>query len=480
MSLVEYLQLLRRSWMVITCTALLGIAAASSFLLVVTPQYTTSTRLYISASAGDGAVASELTQSNSFAVQAAVTYAGVAASPLVLQRAIEELHLDESARNLATRVTATAKDGTALLDIAVTDSDPSRAAETANAIAAAFDDVLTSKLEPARDGDRPLVSSTVIAPAVAPTAPTAPRPIPVIVAGFVLGTAVGVGSAVLRKVLDTRLRSVAAIEDATEVPYLGSILHDPEAPVRPLLLQHDPRSAAAEAVRRVRAALEFVRFPEGRATFVITSAGASEGKSYSAANLALALAETGSRVALVDSDLRRPQVAERFGLEGAAGLSDLLIGRLELSDVLQPWGRQGLVVLPSGPVPPNPSELLGSPAMGALVDELQQHFDYVVIDAPPVLLVADAAVLSRFASVLLAVPHGRVSRTTVAAAMRTLRGVGANVIGSIGTLVRPTEGDQPYRYGAYGAAYGAEETEPAAETQPAPVLDRHARQELRA
>jgi succinoglycan biosynthesis transport protein ExoP len=151
---------------------------------------------------------------------------------------------------------------------------------------------------------------------------------------------------------------------------------------------------------------------------------------------------------LVDADLRRPQVGERFGVESGAGLSDLLIGRLELSDVLQPWGRQELAVLPAGPVPPNPSELLGSPAMAAVIADLERVSDFVVIDAPPALLVADAAVLSRVASVLVAVPHGRVSRGAITSVMRSLRSVGANVIGVIGTMVSASD-DDAVSYGAY-------------------------------
>lgn len=455
MTLVEYLHLLKRNWLVIAVAGLLGLAASSTSLLLVEPEYTASTRLYISAGVGDSAAASELTQSNAFAVQAASTYAGVASSPIVLQQAIDALHLDETAQHLAERTQATAKEGTALLDVAVTDPDPARAAEIANAVGRAFEHVLTTELETARSGDAPLVSSTTIAPATVPARPSSPVAVTTLVAGLVGGLALGVAIGVVRRVLDTRLRTAQAIEDASGAPYLGSILRDAEATERPLLVHHAARSPEAEAVRRLRAALEFVRFPSGHPTFLVTSAGPAQGKSYSAANLALALAETGARVALVDADLRRPQVAERFGIEGGAGLSDLLIGRLELPDVLQPWGRQHLAVLPSGPLPPNPSELLASAAMGALVTDLQRSFDYVVVDAPPALLVADAAVLSRVASVLLVVPEARVSRAAVESVARSLRAVGANVIGSVGTMVRAADDEGAgYGYGYGYAAYG--------------------------
>src|SRR5699024_2401851 len=164
------------------------------------------------------------------------------------------------------------------------------------------------------------------------------------------------------------------------------------------IVHDDPRSPRTEAFRTTRTNLQFFASNDHARVFVVSSAAPGEGKSHVVANLAVALAETGARVALVEADLRRPRLAQVMGIEGAAGLSDVLIARAPLEDVLQPWGPGNLVVLPAGQIPPNPAELLGSKKMRELLDMLRETADYVLIDAPPVLPVTDAAILTNYAS----------------------------------------------------------------------------------
>src|SRR5690625_3976052 len=130
----------------------------------------------------------------------------------------------------------------------------------------------------------------------------------------------------------------------------------------------------------------------GPETYLVSSAVPGDGKTHVVANLAIVLAESGARVTLVDADMRNPRVADVMGIEGSAGLSDVLIDRVSLNDVLQPWGMHDLSVLPAGQIPPNPSELIGSQVMRNLIRELEETADYVLIDTPPVLPVTDAAV----------------------------------------------------------------------------------------
>ena len=139
------------------------------------------------------------------------------------------------------------------------------------------------------------------------------------------------------------------------------------------------------------------------------------------ANLAITLAESGVRVAIVDADMRRPRLAEMMGLEGAVGLSDVLIGRAALDDVLQEWGSDGLFVLPAGQIPPNPSELLGSQPATDLIDALAEAFDVVLIDAPPLLPVSDAAILSRrTGGAIIVAAAGRTKRSQLHGAIEAL------------------------------------------------------------
>ena len=183
-------------------------------------------------------------------------------------------------------------------------------------------------------------------------------------------------------------------------------------------------------------AVDVVDLGSGNGSFVVTSAMPSEGKTTSTANLAIALAETGARVVLIDADLRRPRVADVMGIENAAGLTDLLIGRAEVHDVVQPWGRTKLDVLPAGLVPPNPSELLGSAAMQALLGLLTEQYDHVLLDAPPLLPVTDAAVLATMTSGAVVVTSARSSRTPqLRAALDRLDRVGASVLGVVVSMV---------------------------------------------
>jgi capsular exopolysaccharide synthesis family protein len=228
-------------------------------------------------------------------------------------------------------------------------------------------------------------------------------------------------------------------------------MYDAKAPKRPLIVQDDPRSPRAEAFRTLRTNLQFVDAGDGGSrSFVITSAMESEGKSSTASNLAIALDNAGHKVIVVDADLRRPKLAQYMGLEGAVGLTDLLIGRADIEDAVQQWGRGGLHVLPAGSIPPNPSELLGSAAMQSLIQRLENEFDYVLFDAPPLLPVTDAAVLSKSAGgAILVVAAGKTHRSQLSAAVTTLENVGARLFGFVLTML-PAQGPHAYGYQQYG------------------------------
>ncbi|MFW8745217.1 CpsD/CapB family tyrosine-protein kinase, partial [Mesorhizobium japonicum] len=223
---------------------------------------------------------------------------------------------------------------------------------------------------------------------------------------------------------------------------------------RPLIVHDDPNSARAEAFRSLRTNLQFLDVEGGPRSFVIASAIPEEGKTTTAANLAIAIAQSGARVAVVDADLRRPRLAGYLGLEGAVGLSDVLIGRVPLTDALQPWGNVPLMVLPAGTRPPNPSELLGSRAMELLLQVLEREFDTVLIDVPPLLPVTDGALLAKQTrGALLLVAAGRVRRDELAGAIRALENVDAHLSGLILTML-PVKG--PDAYGRYGyGRYGS-------------------------
>jgi capsular exopolysaccharide synthesis family protein len=253
-------------------------------------------------------------------------------------------------------------------------------------------------------------------------------------------------------VLDNRVRNARDIEALTDRPLIGAIPFDPKAKERPLILEADPHNTRSESFRALRTNLQFLEMDGGH-SFVITSSLPSEGKSTTTLNLALALADAGKRVALIDCDLRKPKVAEYLGTEGGAGLTDVLIGRARVADVMLPWGKRPLYVLPAGKVPPNPSELLGSKQMGQLLDALAKEFDIVLCDAPPLLPVTDAAILARSTSgAIVVVSAGRTTTNQLGGALDALETVGAKVAGMVLSMV-PVRGPDAYGYG-YGYGYG--------------------------
>lgn len=462
MELRDYVRILHKNWILLLILLIVGLAGGAGYAALQAPKYVASTQLYVSVRT-EGAATGDLVQGTTFARQMVTSYVDVVNTALVLDPVVSELKLDTTAGALASRVSATTPLNTVLIDISVTDGDPKQAAKITNAVAASFADVVQGTLEqPAAEDASSPVTVTVTEPAVAPTSPSAPNVRMLILLGGLLGLAIGVGIAMLRTVLDTRIHTQADLEGITDRPMLGGIAYDPEAQKRPLIVHVDPRSPRSESFRTLRTNLQFLDVEGGPRIFVVSSAGPGEGKSTTTANLAIALAETGARVALIDGDLRLPRVADYMGLEGGVGLTDVLIGRVDVADALQKWGKNELFVLTSGRIPPNPAELLGSAAMNQVLQPLGEYFDYVLIDAPPLLLVTDAAVLGKKSrGIILVAASGKTKKQELAGAVRTLTTAGVELLGTVVTML-PTKGPDSYGYGSYtyGAKHVADQAEP--------------------
>lgn len=448
----DLVKTLRKGWLVIVAGLLLGAAAGFGATLATPPEYTSATKLFVAVRTGDTASATDVSQGNSAAQQKVRSYADIVGTGSVLQPVIDELGLDTTVARLARSVSTTISTNTVVVTIAVSGPSAAETARVADAVGASFTKVV-ERLETPAPGAASLVSVSPVQQAVVPTVPSGPNRNLNMAVGAIIGLIAGFGLAVLRSVLDTRVHGPREIGTATDAPMLGTIGADPNIRKEPLIVRADPRNPLAEAYRTLRTNLQFVDLASGGGTFVVTSAMPSEGKTTTTANLAVALAETGAKVALVDADLRRPRTAEVMGVESAVGLTDLLIGRAELDDVLQPWGHTALSVLPAGRIPPNPSELLGSPAMRALLELLSAQFDYVLLDAPPLLPVTDAAVLAQLTSGAVVVAAARQSRTTqLRSALDRLERVDARVLGIVMSKA-PLRTRQGYA-GAYGRYYG--------------------------
>ena len=452
MELQDYLRIFRKNWVLILVSTLIITGAAAAWSMIQTPKYQATSQLYVSVRTGDASVG-DLSQGTNFVRSAVTSYVDVVGTAIVMDQVSEELGGALSPAELASAVSASSPTNTVLINISATDSDPEQAALIANTTSAVFADVVTNQLERPSEGAPARVQVDVVQPAQVPGGAISPNVTRNLALGFMLGLMLGLGLAVLRSVLDTKIRTRQDVASITDDPVLGRIVFDPDSTTRPLLVQDDPTSPRAEAFRAFRTNLQFLKVEGNPRSFVFTSAGPSEGKSTTAANLAIAIAQAGSTVCLVDGDLRKPRVADLMGVEGAVGVTDILIGRVTLAEALQGWGQPNLVVLPAGHRPPNPSELLGSQEMGDLISNLRAQFDYVIIDAPPVLVVTDAALIAKdVGGALMVTAVGGTRRDALSDALGTMERIDARVLGIVMTMV-PTKGADSYGYAAY--TYGS-------------------------
>jgi len=450
-TLSGFLQVLRERWKPVLASFLLGLTLAGVLTWTATPTYASTVVMFVSAQEkADDATGAY--QGSLMSQQKVKSYAQLLTSGRLLAEITDRTGTQVSPG----AITATTKPDTVLLTATVTDPSPRRAKVLADAIGATFP-ALVAELERPADGKVPSVAVRVVEPADLPVTPVSPLPMVNLTIGSLLGLIGGVVLALTRNAMDNTVKSVAAMEDLTGVPSLGTIAYSAESAARPLIV-HEPAGAPrAEAYRQIRTNLQFVNVDRPPRVVAFTSSLPAEGKTTTVCNLAIALARAGKQVAIVDADLRRPRIAENLGLEGAAGLTTVLIGRARLDQVLQPWGPDRVTVLASGPVPPNPSELLASQHMADLLAELSQRFDYVLIDTPPLLPVTDAALLAgSYDGVLLIVRHGKTSRAQVRGAVAALTAVSGNILGAVLTMTPKTGGRR--KYGYYNYAYESAET----------------------
>jgi capsular exopolysaccharide synthesis family protein len=446
LDLRDYLRILRRNWIIVVSLAMMGLLAGGAASLLVKPTYTAETQLFV-ALQGTGSI-SELQQGNTFSQARVQSYVKTVGTPVVLGPVVESLGLGVSPSALAKQVKASTDLNTVLIKISVIDNSPVQAAAVAQAVADSLVRAV-DVLEKPRSGGASPVTLSVITPAEAPVSPSAPNTRLNLVVGLVAGLALGLVGAILRATMDFRIRGEADLKMVTSAPLLGGISFDQDAAKKPLLTQAPPQGPRAESFRQLRTNLQFANVA-GRATSVLlTSSLPGEGKSTTATNLAIALAQAGQSVCLVDADLRRPMVNEYLGLDRSIGLTTALIGNADVNDLLQPWGMDNLHVLTSGQIPPNPSELLGSEAMRLILAQLEGSFDTVVVDAPPLIPVTDAAVLSQFVGgVVVVVGSQKTKRHDVERALAALQLVDAKLLGMVLNQL-PVKGPDAYAQSYY-------------------------------
>lgn len=429
----RFMTMLRRRWRAILAATLLGLGGAMLISWLMTPQYEAQTRMFVSVDSA--ATVSDLQDGTSYSQQVVRTVAELSTSSTVLAPVVEELDLPVAPDELAEHVEAASQNDSVILQITVRDDEPRRAAEIADAVAASVAETAT-QIVPTTDQGRQPVAFTTVEEAVVPEDPVSPRPLLYAAAGLGIGASLGIAGVALRSLLDTRLRTEEEISPITEVPVLGRIPRARRREMRTILADPDAQGAVPEAVRALRTTLQFLDIDQRRSIFTVTSSVPQEGKTTVTVALAASLRRAGHRVLVVDADLRRPGVAAALGIEGAVGLADVLAGRADIEDVVQPWGPEDLHVLPAGTIPPNPQELLASRRMHQLLEEMEQNYDAVLIDTPPLLAVGDAAVVAgRGAGVLLATGMDTVRRPQLRRSLEMLEHVGTTALGLVTTMV---------------------------------------------
>jgi capsular exopolysaccharide synthesis family protein len=297
-------------------------------------------------------------------------------------------------------------------------------------------------------------------------AKVAPLAITVFASAILLGLLGGFGMAYLAEVSDHSFRTPEEIRRRLGLPVVGHIPFFPpeaeedmpaEAPrIDPMLCSvYRPKSRESEAYRGVRTALFFNR-GGGHALIQVTSPDMSDGKSTLIGNLAVSIAQAEKKVILIDADFRRPRVHKLFNLSAEKGLASVMTGETELEDVIQASPVPGLSVLPCGPIPPNPAELLTLPRFKEALAYLREKYDYVLVDTPPLLAVTDPCTVVPYVDgVLLTIRLSKNARPSASRAKEILSSLGANVIGVVVNGVGTDSKAYGYAYGAYRYGYGA-------------------------
>jgi capsular exopolysaccharide synthesis family protein len=305
----------------------------------------------------------------------------------------------------------------------------------------------------------------IVDPAEVPKYPIRPRKKLNIFLGTILGLFMGIAVAFTFEFLDNTLKNPEDIRNYLNVPYLGPVptfdleredIDNPE-----LITQYSPKSTASESYRGIRTSLLFSSADKPPKIILISSAGPSEGKTLTSTNLAITMAQAGSRVVIVDCDMRKPKVHKMFGIGRDKGMSSVLVSNdLEevLQDVIIHSDIPNLDVIPCGPIPPNPSEIIGSQKMSRIMEILQEQYDRIIVDSPPITAVTDSTVLAKFVDGVMLVVHAGVTpRQVVKTGLEQIQGVDANILGAV--LNDVDTGKESYYYYQYYYYYYGEDGE---------------------
>lgn len=441
-SMRAFVNALRKFWWLVVTLALIGGATSFAYAAAQTPLYRSTSSLHFSLDQGTSAV--DLNQGSAYTQSQMLSYAQLVRGSRVLEPVIEELGLETTPRELAESIEVTIPQDTVTMKVTATTPGARSSADLASAISEHLIDAV-QEIAPKNPEGSSTITVTIYDAAVPPRVQSSPNKTRDAAIGAAAGGAIGVAAALLLFLLDTRIRTEEELAEATGLPVLGVVSRSPLLARRSIAVIQQRLSRTTEEFLRIRSALAYANVVSEVRVLLVSACKPGEGKSTISVNLAMALAGEHESVLLIDADLRRPRAHEYAGVDGSVGLTNVLSGDVDLSVATYRFPGTALDLLPAGTIPPNPSELLTSSRMEALVAEMSKRYSYVIIDSPPVLSVADANLISPLADgVLLTIDARRTRRVSLAKTTKILEGGGARVLGSVLNRARPERSRDGY------------------------------------
>lgn len=452
--------LLNKAWIIAIVSVLCAAIAFAGTYFFVTPQYQSSVMFYVNnkhVSLGSSTLS--LSAADISASRGLVdTYIVILNTRETLVDVSDYAGVDYSYGQIRGMISAEAVNETEIFKVVVTCADP----EAAEKIADAIGYILPNRIKNIMEG----TSTEIVDSAVMPTSPSSPSYTRNTMLGFVIGLVLAAGLIIVLDLLDVSIREESDIAQSCRYPVLAAV---PDMNVRgkgshgkggPVLIGDGISFSASEAYKLLRTKLQFSFVGDGGCRVIgISSALTGEGKSLSSVNLAYAISQLGKRVLLIDGDMRRPSMADKLPVNKAPGLSDYLTGQSSSENLIQPCGMQederAFHVIPAGRIPPNPVELISSRRMEKMLDQLRGHYDYIILDLPPVSEVSDALAAAKLTDgMLLVVRQNHCDRLALKAAIGQFEFVDAKILGVLFNCTSEESGNYGAKYyKKYGKRY---------------------------
>jgi capsular exopolysaccharide synthesis family protein len=429
----RYIHAVRAHRLIVALSVLVCTGGAAILAWTTPPTYVATTQFFVAAEGRPGEVGQAF-EGGRYGEQRARTYADILDGPGGAQLVIDQVGLEQSVQSLEGKIDAKVPANSPFINVTVRDPSGRVARSIADSLGHELP-TLAEDLERPEGRERSPVKVTVTEPTQLSDGPDSPRKPIYLAFGILFGLVIGIAGAVLRDVFDRRVRSDADAGVTASAPVLGTIAE--YRGTQPPVTVVEPLSAAAEGYRALRSSLRALSAEHDIRSFVVSSAVPSEGKTDVVANLGVALAEADERVVVVDANLRSPGLGERLGVKSSIGLSDLLVARRPVELALRRHSETPLEVLTSGSRHPSLAELLDSDELDRVLRALTSWFEFVIVDTPALLAVADAAAVARRVSAAILVARaGSTSSDDLNAARKSLRAVDARVLGVVVNRVR--------------------------------------------